>query len=84
MELSQLQLEDIILYHKYLYYVKADPMISDYQYDQIEEKLCIICPNSKILTDITECPREFHDKYEKRYQKFKKDQLVLDVPCKNS
>jgi NAD-dependent DNA ligase len=68
--LTQEQLEDDILYHKYLYYEKSNPIISDYNYDLLEKELKKRFPESKILSDAkyNECPREFWSKFEKRYK----------------
>ena len=71
MNLTQEQLEDEILYHKYLYYKKAEPIISDYNYDQLEKELKRIAPDSKLLSEAiyNECPPELWSKYEERYRK---------------
>lgn len=37
------QLEDQVLMHRYLYYVKDSPVISDYVYDQIERDARAVC-----------------------------------------
>ena len=68
--MSQSQLEDIIRYHRYLYYEKSDPMISDYDFDKLYDRFGKDFPDSEVLTE-TECPRKFWPKYEKRYEKFK-------------
>ncbi len=78
MKLTQAQLEDIILYHKYLYY-HGKAMIDDYTYDQIEKQLREIAPDSKVLTEYLECPRELYEKYEARYQRYLKDQEILEA-----
>ncbi len=66
---TQKQAEDILMYHKYLYYEKADPMISDYEYDQLELKFKKEFPNSALIQDSIECPRELWPEFEKRYKK---------------
>jgi hypothetical protein len=40
------ELEDSILCHKYLYYVVADPVISNYEYDKLERKARKILPKN--------------------------------------
>lgn len=74
MKLNKKQLEDIICYHKYLYYVKSEPMISDYEYDMLEKQLKERFPKSKILSEAkyNECPQELWEEYEKRYLAHKK------------
>lgn len=64
-------LENIILYHKYLYY-NGKAIISDYEYDQLEKELQRIAPDSEILLEAkyNECPRELWPKYEAIYQKY--------------
>lgn len=78
MKLNQKQLEDIICYHKYLYYVKSEPIVSDFDYDNIEKQLKERFPESKILSDAkyNECPKELWDKYEARYIKHKMDGFI--------
>lgn len=71
MKLNQQQLEDVICYHKFLYYEKAvDTMISDFEYDQLERELKDRFPDSVVLT-YTECPRELWPKYLDRYERAK-------------
>jgi NAD-dependent DNA ligase len=36
---EQQKIIDEVLYHRYLYYVLAEPEISDYQYDMLERQL---------------------------------------------
>jgi len=64
-------LENIILYHKYLYY-HGKAIISDYEYDQLEKELEKLYPESKVITEYNECPRELYEKYERIYQKYGK------------
>ena len=64
-------LENIILYHKYLYY-NGKAIIGDYEYDQLEKELKELCPESKVITEYNECPRELYEKYERIYQKYGK------------
>ena len=40
------RLERQVLAHRYLYYVKAEPIISDYEYDLIERRAREVCPPS--------------------------------------
>lgn len=35
---------DICLAHRYLYYVKCTPVISDQQYDELEAQACSLAP----------------------------------------
>jgi NAD-dependent DNA ligase len=66
LKLTQKQLEDIIRYHRYLYYEKSKPIISDYNFDQLCLRLEKEFPKSKVINEI-ECPRELHAHYEQRY-----------------
>lgn len=34
--MKTIKLEDLVMAHRYLYYVKANPVLSDYEYDQLE------------------------------------------------
>jgi NAD-dependent DNA ligase len=38
--------EDLVMAHRYLYYVLAEPVISDWSYDEIERKAREILPES--------------------------------------
>lgn len=42
--MSQKKLELLILAHRYLYYVLAQPVISDYEYDKLETEAKKILP----------------------------------------
>lgn len=66
MDLTKEQLEDILLYHKFLYY-NGKAIVSDREYDLLEAQLRKIAPDSKVLTEYNECPREFWPKYKKRF-----------------
>jgi NAD-dependent DNA ligase len=70
MDLTQLQLEDEIIYHKYRYYVEADPLIGDYEYDLLEKELKNRFPKSKVL-DMIEPPKELWPKYRWKYLRSK-------------
>jgi NAD-dependent DNA ligase len=61
---SKAELEDLIRYHRYLYYEKSEPIISDYEFDLLEKELKKRFPDSVVLGEV-ECPREFWAKYEK-------------------
>lgn len=65
-ELNQTQAEDVLMYHKYLYYGGFEPLISDFDYDKLEQKFKEKFPNSKLINDSVECPRELWAKYENR------------------
>lgn len=70
MQVTQSQLEDIICYHKYLYYIAGEPMISDFQYDILEKELKERFPNSLVLTYV-ELPDNLIAKYGKRFFRYK-------------
>ena len=36
--INDLSIEDQCMVHRYLYYVKSNPIISDYEYDMLERK----------------------------------------------
>lgn len=36
--LKEISVEDQCMVHRYLYYVKSTPIISDYEYDMLEKK----------------------------------------------
>lgn len=42
--MKKLSIEDQCLVHRYLYYVKARPIISDYEYDMLERKAVLTAP----------------------------------------
>lgn len=46
------KLERDILFHNYRYFVLADPVISDPEFDQLVEKLKKVAPNSPVLQEI--------------------------------
>ena len=43
------KLEHEVLVHRYLYYVEANPIVSDYEYDQIEREARSILPEDNIV-----------------------------------
>jgi hypothetical protein len=47
-------------------------MLSDYDFDQLEQKFQKEFPNSDLINNSTECPREFFVKFERRYLHHKK------------
>lgn len=65
-ELNQKQLETEVLYHKYLYYERAQPMITDYEFDNLEQELRDRFPNSKVL-DYIDCPQKYWKRFNKRF-----------------
>lgn len=68
------KLEDTIAFHKYLYYNKSAPIISDYEYDLLEKQLLKENPNSVIFSSqFIECPEYLWEEYEKRYIKLKNE-----------
>lgn len=50
--MNQKSAEDEILYHRFLYYVKSAPILSDYQYDKLEKKYLDLFPDSNILNSV--------------------------------
>jgi len=45
--------EKLILAHRYLYYVKCEPVISDYEYDRLEQDAQNIVPRLAILDKVS-------------------------------
>jgi len=43
------QHEDLILLHRYCYYVLCDPIISDFIYDQLETEARKVCPETSVV-----------------------------------
>jgi NAD-dependent DNA ligase len=43
-QLKNLSIEDQCMVHRFLYYVKSDPIISDYEYDMLERKAIETAP----------------------------------------
>ena len=68
MELTQTQLEDVILYHKFLYYESGTPMIEDEDYDKLHNTLMDRFPDS-FLAYTPGFPAEYHLKYYARHQR---------------
>ena len=74
---TQKAAEDIYLYHLFLYYEKGCPMLSDYEFDQLQNQFQKMFPDSKIFnkengTLTTSSYRDRVVKFEKRYLKFQK------------
>ena len=44
--MKKLSIEDQCLVHRYLYYVKGRPIISDYEYDMLEKKAILTAPEN--------------------------------------
>ena len=42
-------IEDVILKHRYLYYVKNNPIVSDYEYDLMEAAALLLLPKDSII-----------------------------------
>ena len=51
-------LQRTLLKHKYLYYVKSAPIISDYEYDMLEEKSLKLAKQAGFRADKWEGPAE--------------------------
>ncbi len=45
------ELETEVMAHRYLYYVEATPVISDYEYDQLESKARMVCPRDSPINE---------------------------------
>jgi len=52
------QLQKDLLLHKYLYYVKSNPIITDYEYDILEEKSLKLAGKLGFRADKWEGPEE--------------------------
>jgi len=68
MELTQKQLEDVILYHKFLYYEIGNPMIEDKDYDNLHSSLEERFPDSFLLTS-PGFPIEYYIQYNTRHNR---------------
>ncbi len=58
-------LEDLVMAHRYLYYVKSSPTISDYEFDQLEKQARDTLPESSPV-------HEFGSDWEGSYTPFQK------------
>jgi NAD-dependent DNA ligase len=47
--MEKLKIEDQCLVHRYLYYVKGRPIISDYEYDMLERKAVQTAPEDHLI-----------------------------------
>lgn len=45
-------LERLVLAHRYLYYVKATPILSDYDYDMLERRAEKVLPETSPVHDV--------------------------------
>ena len=43
---EQQEMEDTIMVHRYLYYIECMPMISDFEYDELDREATKILPES--------------------------------------
>ncbi len=46
------ELEKLVLVHRYLYYVEANPIISDYEYDEIEKAARLQLPFDNVVHQV--------------------------------
>lgn len=62
-------LEELICWHKYLYYKRAEPTLTDYEYDMLESKLKAEFPDSPILSEARyiECPHDLWPEYNRQW-----------------
>jgi len=49
----EIDYEKLILAHRYLYYVKCAPVISDYEYDLLEQDAQKVIPRLAILDQVS-------------------------------
>ncbi len=63
LDMNQIDAENEILYHRYLYYVKCDPILSDYEYDRLEKKYLDKYPESDILKSVSSDREEDYPKH---------------------
>lgn len=63
------ELEELICWHKYLYYRRSEPYLSDYEYDQLERKLRDEHPDSPVLNAARyiECPHDLWPEYDRQW-----------------
>ena len=92
-ERTQSELEDFLYFYKYMYYEKDgerdtwDLMISDREYDLLENELRERFPDSEVLTCVGSPPREMWPKYETRrlnWKRLKDLSKRLDIIEKNN
>ena len=49
---SERHAEDLVLRHRYLYYVETEPTLSDKDYDLMEKKLKALFPKNAVLNSV--------------------------------
>ena len=47
--------EKEILVHRFLYYVMAEPVISDFEYDALEREARAACPETSVVQGVGSC-----------------------------
>lgn len=47
--------EKEVLIHRFLYYVMADPVISDFEYDNLEREARAVCPETSPVHGVGSC-----------------------------
>lgn len=65
------QAEEEILYHRYLYYVKGRPVLTDYDYDMMERAYLKEFPDSVVINtpgsdSISTYPKHLIEKWNKK------------------
>ncbi len=56
------QYEQLVMAHRYRYYVMADPAISDYAYDILERQAREVCPPESPVHGVGSClPSSYSD-----------------------
>lgn len=75
--MTQEHAEEVLMYHKFLYYEKGDPILTDYQYDELAQNLRKDFPESNLINNIIECPKQFWPAFEGRYARYKKFQAQI-------
>jgi NAD-dependent DNA ligase len=68
------QLEREVLVHRYLYYVEAAPILSDFVYDQIEREARAVLPEDNVVHKVGSClpssyPQDIIDEARRRMQR---------------
>lgn len=56
-------LEDLVLAHRFLYYVKCKPILSDREYDELEKEACVDLPPDSIVHEPgSDCTSDYSDR----------------------
>lgn len=72
---KEMKIEDLVMAHRYLYYVEAAPVLSDHAYDVLERKARATLPDTSPVQGIgSSLPDSYTEKQIKLAEKLMKDQ----------